>query len=88
MAPTTLIKASPESGTVIHPVYSYTEEQQQKIEDLKKVCATEDHSGNAPYSSIISRYLSIPPALLYPLQIRTTNGSSGGLHEQIPTLDI
>jgi hypothetical protein len=56
MTPTTLIKMSPEPGTVIHPVYSYTEEQLQKIEDLKKVCSTEAHFHNPSCSSIISLF--------------------------------
>ncbi|TEB32352.1 CRAL/TRIO domain-containing protein [Coprinellus micaceus] len=58
MTPTTLIKMSPEPGTVIHPVYSYTEEQLQKIEDLKKYSASVALPPSDPYYKWEQRWLA------------------------------
>lgn len=88
MAPTKLIKTSPEPGTVIHPVYTYTAEQQKVIEDLKKVCGIKAHVVDCSRSVICTTPLSIQQALLCLRRTRIINGSNDGLHGRIRILDI
>ncbi|KAJ3547935.1 hypothetical protein NMY22_g1467 [Coprinellus aureogranulatus] len=70
MAPTRLIKTSPEPGTVIHPVYTYTAEQQQMIENLKKFSASVALPPSDPYYKWEQRWLARPDT--HPRYMRAT----------------
>ncbi|KAF5332569.1 hypothetical protein D9611_005169 [Ephemerocybe angulata] len=57
-ATTQTVLTSPEPGTVIHPVYSYTDEQQKMIEDLRKFTSTIALPPSDPYYPSEQRWLS------------------------------